>query len=66
MKKTTRLTDNPRHFPYKIIDDYIKDRDKYNSRDEPFFIFSGGLPVKPVHVRAVLRKMLDLIGLRSA
>ena len=47
-KKTANLTDNPRHCLYKIVDAYIKSRDKYLSKNEPFFIFTGGIPVKPV------------------
>ena len=57
------LIDDSAHCPYKIMDNYIENRQGYNNESEPFFVFSDGSEVKPTHVRDVLRKALTLIGL---
>ena len=46
-KKLVKLTDNPRHCLNRIVDSYIKIRDKYQSKNEPFFIFPGRHLVRP-------------------
>ena len=43
----------------------MNNREGYESVNEPFFVFTGLVPVKPANVRNVLRRELDLIGLRS-
>ena len=53
-----------KHFcPFNMLSTYIKYRDNPCSVDEQLFIFRGGEPVRPEHIRGVLRTCLENIGL---
>ena len=48
--------------PYETIRKYIKKRGPYADVTEPFFVFSDHSPVKPAHVRRVLKEALVKAG----
>ena len=55
-----------RHFcPFKLIDKYLQMRGPFTNDDEPLFVFRGGEPVQPSHVRKLLRTLLTNLNLNS-
>ena len=52
-----------KYCPHRIINEFIKVRPKYKTEKEPFFIFIDKTPVKPYHLRTVLRNAIKAIGL---
>ena len=52
--------------PFKIIVQYMRVRGDYTSENEQFFIFSDGSPVRPHHIRKLLRELLEKLNLDSA
>ena len=55
-----------RFCPYQLIKRYMSFRKWKKSKLEPFYVFQDRSPVKPFHVRTVLKKMLTLISLDAA
>ena len=51
--------------PFKIVLQYMKFRGNYLNDKEQFFIFADGSPVKPQHIRKLLRDLLDRLNLDS-
>ena len=51
--------------PFKIINNYIERRPQIKDNKEQFFIFSDGSPVKPTHMRNVLKNLLIKGGFNS-
>ena len=47
--------------PYQILRMYVNTRGRYRTPHENFFIFADHSPVKPYHVRLILRNMLQLL-----
>ena len=66
IKSLVKLSDDTKHCPYKIIDQYLSRKPGFMKKGEPFFIFRDYTPVKPVHVRTALRQTLELCELNSA
>ena len=60
MNKNKKLYDFP---PFKILNEYMQMRGGYLHDDEPLFIFQDRSPVTPTHVRRMLRKALNNLGL---
>ena len=55
------------HFcPFAVIREYMRIRGSYDTNDEQFFIFKHGLPVKPGHLRKILRICLMNLNLDLA
>ena len=52
--------------PYKLLRKYIKMRPKYKHKEKPFFVFHDRNPVRPVHMRKTLKKMLKLSGFKHS
>ena len=53
-----------RHFcPFKVGREYLAIRGNYSTISEPFFIFRDGTPVKPIHVRQLLKSLLKNLKL---
>ena len=48
--------------PYKILRDYTLVRPLYKTPNEPFFVFSDWTPVKPHHMRKILKRMISHAG----
>ena len=46
--------------PYELLKKYLKLRGHSKTKNEPFFIFSDRLPVKPEHVHACFKLMIHL------
>ena len=58
-----RKTECNRNFcPYELINSFIQIRPRYLSRSEPFFIFQDRSPVKPIHMRQILKSMIHNSG----
>ena len=51
--------------PFKVMTRFMNVRYHYRSHSEQLFIFSDGSPVKPSHIRTVLRVLLARLGLDS-
>ena len=49
--------------PFQILMEYREVRGEYSTDSEQFFIFKDGSPVKPNHVRTILKKLLILRNL---
>ena len=52
--------------PFKTARQFMAIRGNYITDDEPFFIFSDGVPVKPNQVRKKLSQALTSLGLDSS
>ena len=52
--------------PVKHTIDYIQMRQARANDDEQFYIFSDGSPVRPCHMRSILRELLQALGLEGA
>ena len=53
--------------PFNLLKNYVLIREHfYDSEQDPFFVFSDGSPVYPKHIRAVLKLLLDRLGLDSS
>ena len=52
--------------PFRISREYLAIRGNYADMEDPFFVFSDNLPVKPYHVRKVLRSVLSSIDLNPS
>ena len=63
IKLISHTAGNDRCCPVKITANYMQLRGGYTEPNENFFIFRDGTPVKPKHVRAVLRQLLQRLGL---
>ena len=50
------------HCPFMLIRNYLRLRRKYQTNEEPFFIFSDRTPVTPGNYRSTLKLMLELCG----
>ena len=48
--------------PYQLLRSFGRIRGPYTSDSEPFFVFRGGVPVQPHHMRKCLYTILDNIG----
>ena len=60
------LISNPqikRHCPFKMLHNFIQARPKRADNEEPLFIFRDRAPVKPYHLRLILKKAIKAIGL---
>ena len=56
-----------RHFcPFEVLRKYINLRGNYSSDQEPFFVFRGKQPVRPVNATSVLKQVIQKLGLDSA
>lgn len=51
--------------PFTILQDYLQLRGKYKLNDEPFFVFSNGMPVRDDNFRRVLKATLKLAHLQN-
>ena len=51
--------------PFKLLRDYVNNRETYKCVDEPFFIFKGNMPVSPNNARKVLKETLELSQFNS-
>ena len=49
--------------PFKIIIKYMYLRGSYKNEEEQFFVFSDKSPVRPNHIRNLLRELLDKLSL---
>ena len=70
MPQAIKISDTPiyckkqRFFcPFQILWSFLNIRGRYDSADENFFVFTDRTPVKAVHMRAVLQRLLKNIGL---
>ena len=54
-----------KYCPFEVTNEFTRSRGGYRSNSEPFFVFQDGTPVKPRHVRAVLRAILKKLGLNQ-
>ena len=62
--KITGTTPHKFNFcPFKSSREYLAIRGNYESDNDPFFIFRDNKPVKPTHVRSVLKKTLKAVNL---
>ena len=61
----TQLCMKPPGFLVKHVIKLMRTRGNYKTDEEQFFIFSDRSPVKPHHLRTVLRTVLDRLGLDS-
>ena len=52
--------------PFDYITRYSKLRGDYLNQDEPFFIFRDRSPVKPHHLRKIIRQALEDLSLDSS
>ena len=50
---------------YTLLRNFIARRPRYHSLSEPFFIFRDYQPLKPVHVRTILKTVLTLANFQS-
>ena len=57
-----RITKNRKYCPFEILQEYVKNRPTCRNINEPFFIFSDRSPVKPTHLRQLLKTILKRIG----
>ena len=48
--------------PFKIVEEYLAVRPEILNNDEQFFVFQDNSPVKPMHMRCTLKKLLTLSG----
>ena len=55
--------ESPRFCPYKLLRQYVEAHPKCTSKKEVFFVFSNKDPVTPVHLRKILKLMLQKEGL---
>ena len=59
-------TQTHKHFcPFAVLRQYIHMRGCYDSEEEQFFVFRDKQPVKPSHASAVLKLMIERLGLNS-
>ena len=49
--------------PFRVLQNYLCLRGGYRTENDNFFVFSDGFPVKPAHVRTVLRKCIKNLNL---
>ena len=55
-----------RHFcPFKLIRHFLQIRGGYTNEQEQFFIFKDKSPVKPNHIRSMLRQLLSWLNLEA-
>ena len=52
--------------PFKIVIRYMNTRGPYLEDGEQFFVFADNSPVKPHHMRTMLRKLIDNLNLDSS
>ena len=52
--------------PFELMRSYLKVRGGFEEDTEQFFIFKDRSPVKPEHVRTVLRDLLKTLGLQAS
>ena len=52
--------------PFRSSREYLALRGNYKENDDPFFIFRDQQPVKPSHVRAVLKTLLESVNLNPS
>ena len=45
--------------PFEAVTTFMRIRGCYEVDEEQFFVFSDGTPVRPHHVRSLLRQLLD-------
>ena len=53
------------HNPFHILHEYIANRPAMKTDNEQFFVFSDGSPVRPDHMRNILRLLLNNIQLQA-
>ena len=51
--------------PFNLMRTYLSHRGGYQDETEQFFIFRGGSPVLPMHVRKLLHLMIQRLNLES-
>ena len=54
---------NSKYCPFTILSDYLAVRPDAKGDDEQFFVFSDGTPVKPEHMRSLLKTCLEKLDL---
>ena len=62
-KSKNPLTKYSAHCPFEILRQYIDAWGSCRMINDPFFIFRNGTPVKPRHLRAVMKRAIADIGL---
>ena len=63
LAKTETKANQRRFDPYTITYDYLNIRGDYTDENEQLFIFRDGTPVKPSHMRKVMREILSGVNL---
>ena len=48
--------------PYELLSDYKRRRKRYKVKTEPFFVFSDGSLVTPIHLRVCLKRAIKKAG----
>ena len=48
--------------PFTILRQYVRIREPSENKNEPFFTFEGGVPIKPEQIRMVLTMLLNQLG----
>ena len=62
--KLSAESDNARtlYCPFRALKLFISERRSYKDDHEPIFIFKDRSPVKPVHLRLIMKKLLVAVG----
>ena len=60
-----RNSKQPVFDPFKLAREYQAIRGGYIEDDDPYFVFSDNSPVKPRHVRKLLKELLECLNLNS-
>ena len=61
-----RTKDTKNFCPFKVVKKYILMRGPHSSNKEQFFVFKDKSPLKPDHVRKLLRELLTRFNLNSS
>ena len=52
------------HFcPFQLMHAFVNMRGCFNNEEEQFFVFQGGLPVQPQHLRTILKNVLGRLNI---
>ena len=64
---TSKRKVNENHWcPFQLLYSFAKLRRKYLSPTEPFFVFADNTPVRPHHMREVLKAMISFAGMDAS
>ena len=72
IKLTTKVGNDERRLipinfcPFKLVNDYIDNREEVLSSAEEFFVFRGRIPVTTAHARKLLKDLLTKLGLNPS